>query len=253
MDKGEPGRSSMSEGRGAPLIDKDPARIAGMFDAIAPRYDALNHFLSAGFDRGWRRRAVRELELTGQELLVDMCTGTGDLAIEAATFSGGSARQVIGIDFAGEMLRLGLDKIRKAGLSARVHLARGDAAQVPLRDVSCDAAMVAFGIRNVRDPARACEELVRVLRPGGRLAILEFGSPSLPGVRALYRWYFRRVLPRIGRLVSKHGDAYSYLPVSVAQFPAPREFAEMLRAAGFTTVRYLPLTWGVVYLYVAQR
>ena len=131
-------------------VNKQPAKIAGMFDAIAPRYDTLNHLLSAGLDRGWRRRAVRELRLTGTERVLDMCTGTGDLAIEAATSRAGRARQVVGIDFAAEMLRLGGDKIRHRGLSSAIQLARGDATRVPLPDASCDAVIIRFGIRNVR-------------------------------------------------------------------------------------------------------
>jgi demethylmenaquinone methyltransferase/2-methoxy-6-polyprenyl-1,4-benzoquinol methylase len=232
---------------------KHPARIAGMFDAIAPRYDALNHLLSAGLDRGWRRRAVHELGLTGRERLLDMCTGTGDLAIEAATAATGRAASVIGIDFAAEMLRLAAVKIRGAGLADRIRLARGDATRVPLPDACCDAATIAFGIRNVLDPVLACREFARVVRPGGRLAVLEFGAPTIPGCRELYGWYFRVVLPRVGRLISKHGDAYSYLPASVAQFPPPASFMAMLRAAGFSHVRYLPLTLGIVGLYVAER
>jgi demethylmenaquinone methyltransferase/2-methoxy-6-polyprenyl-1,4-benzoquinol methylase len=232
---------------------KDPARIADMFDAIARRYDSLNHMLSAGLDRTWRRRAVRELGLTGTERVLDMCTGTADLAIEAATSAGGHARQVVGIDFAGEMLRLGLRKIREAGLDARIHLARGDATRIPLPDACCDAAMVAFGIRNVVDPARACREFARILKPGGQLAVLEFGSPTIPGLREVYEWYFRVVLPRVGRLISKHAEAYAYLPASVEQFPAPHAFAEMLTGSGFSSARYVPLTFGVVYLYMARK
>lgn len=240
-------------GPGVSLTNKHPARIAGMFDAIAPRYDALNHLLSAGLDRSWRRRAVRELRLSGRERVLDMCTGTADLAIEAATSTHGRAGDVVGIDFAGEMLRLGLAKVRAGGLSERIHLARGDAMRVPLPDASCDAALVAFGIRNVADPAAACREFARVLRPGGRLAILEFGTPAVPGLRGAYHWYFRSMLPRIGRLISKHGDAYSYLPASVAQFPAPRVFMGIVRGAGFRSVREISLTFGIVSLFVAER
>jgi demethylmenaquinone methyltransferase/2-methoxy-6-polyprenyl-1,4-benzoquinol methylase len=237
----------------AALTSKRPARIAGMFDAIAPRYDALNHLLSAGLDRGWRRRAVRALELSGRERVLDICTGTGDLALEAVRHPAGGARDVVGVDFAAEMLRLGLVKVREANLGARVHLIRGDATRIPLPDGSCDAALVGFGIRNVMDPEAACREVARVVRPGGRFAVLEFGSPTVPGLRGLYSWYFRAVLPRIGRLVSKHGDAYSYLPASVAQFPEPDVFMSLMRASGFQSVRYHPLTFGVVSLFVAQR
>jgi demethylmenaquinone methyltransferase / 2-methoxy-6-polyprenyl-1,4-benzoquinol methylase len=188
-------------------VSKDPGRIAGMFDAIARRYDTLNHLLSAGLDRRWRRRAVRALLLTGHERVLDMCTGTGDLAIEAATSSAGHAAQVIGIDFSAEMLRFATAKVRASGLQSRVRVARGDATAMPLADRSVDVAMVAFGIRNVLDPSATCAEFFRVLRPGGRLAILEFGTPTLPGLRHAYLWYFRHVLPRVGALISHHGDA----------------------------------------------
>jgi demethylmenaquinone methyltransferase/2-methoxy-6-polyprenyl-1,4-benzoquinol methylase len=196
---------------------------------------------------------VRELRLTGTERVLDMCTGTGDLAIEAVTSRAGRARQVVGIDFAAEMLRLGVDKIQRRGLSSAIQLARGDATRVPLPDASCDAVLIGFGIRNVVDPKAAIREFARVLRPGGRLAILEFGLPSMPGLRGLYGWYFRRVLPRVGGLISRHGDAYSYLPASVAQFPEPGEFMATIRAVGFRAVRHVPLTFGVVSLYLAER
>lgn len=245
-------RSSAASGGRSP-VDKNAARIAGMFDAIAARYDALNHLLSAGLDRQWRRRAVRELSLTGTERVVDVCTGTADLALEAASSADGRAGQVIGIDFARKMLRRGVEKVGAGGLRSVVHLACGDATRLPLATCSCDAAMIAFGIRNVADPESACREMVRVLRPRGRLAILEFGSPNQAGVRAAYSWYFRKVLPRIGRMISRHQDAYSYLPASVAEFLSADGFSELLRRAGFVNVRYLRLTLGVVYLYLAER
>ena len=230
--------------------DKTPDRIAGMFDAIAPRYDLLNHVLSAGIDKRWRARAIRSLHLTGRETLLDVCTGTADVALQART--DGAAR-VVGVDFAGGMLSLGQRKVEAAGEASRITLIRGDAMRLPARDGSADAVTVAFGIRNVQRPEVACAELARTLRPGGRLAILEFGVPRIPGLSAFYLWYFTHVLPRIGRAVSGHNAAYSYLPASVGTFPRPREFMGILTAAGFTGVRADPLTFGIVYLYTATK
>jgi len=231
--------------------DKSPARIAAMFDAIAGRYDFLNHFLSAGLDRRWRARAVRELRLPRGATVVDLCTGTADFAIEAERV--GTEAQVIGVDFAAAMLRLGLQKVRERGLERVIRLVRGDATRIPVRDGWADAATIGFGIRNVAVPEAAIDELARVLKPGGRLAILEFGEPIVPGVRALYNWYFRAVLPRLGRLVSKHQSAYSYLPASVGAFPPPSAFAATIAAHGFSDVRAVPLSLGIVYLYIATR
>jgi len=237
--------------RAATIVDKTPARIAGMFDAIAPRYDLLNRVLSAGLDRRWRDRAVDALDLKAGATVLDLCTGTADLAV--ATVRRVPGATVVGVDFSREMLRLGLTKIVTLGLSPRIRLVRGDAARIPAQDRSCDGATVAFGIRNVAEPAKALAELARVLRPGGRLAILEFGEPRIPGIRTIYAWYFKYLLPLVGRMVSKHQSAYSYLPASVRTFPPPGEFLQMCESSGFTQVRAVPLTFGIVYLYVAQR
>ena len=237
--------------------DKTPDRIAGMFDAIAPRYDLLNHLLSAGIDRHWRTKMIASLKLTGRETLVDVCTGTADVALEARRGAQGSphgtAARVLGVDFAGAMLALGLRKVRDAGEAQRIALVRGDAMRIPVPDGVADAATVAFGVRNVQKTDVAVRELARVLRPGGRLAILEFGIPRIPGLAALYRWYFSSVLPLIGRAISGHSGAYSYLPASVGAFPPPGEFVTLLRHSGFTEVRAVSLTFGIVYLYAAVR
>lgn len=221
-----------------------------MFDAIAPRYDLLNRVLSVGIDQRWRARAIASLQLTGTETLLDVCTGTADVAL-AASVSG--AARVLGVDFAGAMLRLGVDKVAATGRSDRITLVRGDAMHLPVGDEVCEAATVAFGIRNVEQPEVACREMARALKPGGRLAILEFGVPRIPGLRALYQWYFSEVLPRLGRMVSGHSAAYSYLPASVGAFPPPEAFVKILRTAGFAQVEAVPLTFGIVYLYVARK
>jgi demethylmenaquinone methyltransferase/2-methoxy-6-polyprenyl-1,4-benzoquinol methylase len=234
-----------------PAVDKTPSRIAGMFDAIAPRYDLLNHVLSVGLDRRWRNVAVDALGLSRGAKVLDLCTGTGDLAVAIARRVPDSA--VVGVDFAEQMLRFGREKVGSLGLGKCIRLVRGDAARIPLGDASCDGATVAFGIRNVAEPAPALAELARVLRPGGRLAILEFGQPRIPGIRTLYTWYFRYLLPLIGRAISKHQSAYSYLPASVGTFPSPSEFLQMCESSGFRRARAAPLTFGIVYLYTAQK
>jgi len=223
-----------------------------MFDAIAGRYDFLNHLLSAGIDRRWRRRAIRSLELTGRERVLDLCAGTGDLTIAAARAAPGADR-VVGLDFAVAMLSVGREKIRRARIDDRVALVRGDAAVLPIRDASVDAITIAFGIRNVEDVGRACREMHRVLKPGGRLAILEFAVPTMPVVGAVYLWYLHRVLPRIGRVVSRHADAYGYLSDSIDAFATPEQFVKTLRHVGFVDVAAVPLTFGSVSLYVARR
>jgi demethylmenaquinone methyltransferase/2-methoxy-6-polyprenyl-1,4-benzoquinol methylase len=233
-------------------LSKAPPTIAGMFDAIAPRYDFLNHLLSAGIDRRWRRRAIASLNLTGRETLLDLCTGTADLALAAVT-ARVPARRVIGVDFAREMLRIGREKVRRRGAERRIVLACGDATRIPAADRSVDVVTIAFGIRNVQEPRAACAEIARVLVPGGRLAVLEFAVPTLPIVRSLYLWYFRRVLPRIGALISRHAGAYGYLPQSVQAFARPDEFVTMLRHAGFRDVSAVPLTLGIVFLYTARQ
>jgi demethylmenaquinone methyltransferase / 2-methoxy-6-polyprenyl-1,4-benzoquinol methylase len=233
-------------------LSKSPERIAGMFDAIAGKYDFLNHLLSAGIDRRWRRLAIRSLALTGSERVLDLCTGTADLAIAAAEARPG-AKQVVGVDFSGAMLDVGQQKIRGRRLDQSIGLLRGDATRIPVATASVDAVTVAFGIRNVENTVLACAEMHRVLAPGGRLAILEFAIPSAPLVRGVYLWYFNRVLPSIGRLVSRHNAAYGYLPASVGAFASPDEFVKILRQQGFADVYASPLTLGIVYLYTAVR
>lgn len=223
-----------------------------MFDAIAPRYDLLNRLLSAGFDHRWRTRAIRSLGLTGEEILLDVCAGTADVAL-AARRSAPPARRVVGVDFAAAMLQLGRRKVHEGGEHGAIALVRGDAMRLPLHDGAVDAVTVAFGIRNVEEAETACRELHRVLRTGGRLAILEFAIPTRPIVRQAYVWYLTQVLPMLGRLISRHATAYSYLPASVTAFPTPDRFARLLGDVGFTDVLVNRLTLGIVYLYSAAK
>ena len=233
-------------------LSKAPDRIAGMFDAIAGRYDFLNHVLSAGIDVRWRKRAIQSLQLTGRERVLDVCTGTGDLAITAMRAKPAASRAV-GVDFAAAMLRVGRRKLHRVRLADRIVLVRGDASRLPVAASSVDAITIGFGIRNIADVAAACREMLRVLKPGGRLAILEFAVPTTPVFSSLYLWYIHQLLPRIGRALSHHDDAYGYLPASIDAFSSPDQFISTLQQAGFIQARADRLTFGSVCLYTARR
>jgi demethylmenaquinone methyltransferase/2-methoxy-6-polyprenyl-1,4-benzoquinol methylase len=221
-----------------------------MFDRIARRYDLLNRLLSAGTDVRWRRAGVDLLELGRPARVLDLATGTADLLVEALRRDAG--HRGVGVDLSEQMLRRGAAKLRRRGLDARAALAAGDAEALPLPSASFDAATIGFGIRNVGNPEVALAEILRVLRPGGRLVVLEFSLP--PGWRgALYRRYFQGILPRIGALVSGDAAAYSYLPASVARFPAPEAFAAQMERAGFVGVRWRLLTGGIACLHRGER
>ena len=194
---------------------------------------------------------MRSLDLGPDDVAVDLCTGTADLAL--AMVQVGGAGRVVGIDFAAEMLRHGWAKTRNTGLNGRIGLFQGDATQIPVGDATAAGVAIGFGIRNVAEPSTALREAHRILRRGGRLAILEFGYPSFGPIRAAYLAYFRFVLPLVGRIVSGHNSAYTYLPASVGTFYSPDALCEMLRDAGFIEIRAIPLTAGVVYLYEAIK
>jgi demethylmenaquinone methyltransferase / 2-methoxy-6-polyprenyl-1,4-benzoquinol methylase len=238
------------QGDAAPVPGRpEQAAVRSMFDRIAPRYDLLNRLLSAGIDVRWRRAAADWLALPPGSRVLDLCTGTADLLIEVLRRD--PSHSGVGVDLSSGMLVRGARKLAERGLAARSALAGGDAERLPLRDGLFDGALVAFGIRNVGDRARALRELRRVLKPGGRLVVLEFSMPR--GVSgALYRFYFGQVLPRIGSLVSGDGAAYSYLPASVAVFPEPPAFGALLEQAGFGQVGWRALTAGIAHLYRAE-
>ena len=228
------------------------AHVRRMFSSIAPRYDLLNHLLSLNVDKRWRRRAVdrRGWERAPEGTFLDNCAGTLDLAVELGKRSGFRGR-VVGSDFTYAMLHNGVGAGKTA--AAPVAPACADALALPFPDASFHGATVGFGVRNLADLDAGLREMARVLRPGARLVILEFTTPGWQPFRGLYLFYFLKLLPLVGRMVSKHSSAYTYLPESVLNFPAPPELAERMRAAGFGEVRWETLSGGIAALHHGVR
>ncbi|HEX2091682.1 MAG TPA: class I SAM-dependent methyltransferase [Longimicrobiaceae bacterium] len=233
-----------------PAPGEKAAQVRRMFSSIAPRYDLLNHVLSLNVDRLWRRWAVNRLgwERAPEGVYLDSCAGTLDLAVELARRPGFRGR-VVGSDFTFAMLERGTGKIGRLP----VRPACADALSLPFPDATFDGATVGFGVRNLADLDTGLRESARVLKPGARLVILEFTTPGWQPFRALYFFYFLRVLPMIGRLVSKHSSAYTYLPESVLHFPEPPELAERMRRAGFDGVEWKTLSGGIAALHWGTR
>lgn len=236
-------------------VDKSEQRVREMFRQVAPRYDQMNHLLSMNIDRYWRWRAVRALRLIDDSPILDVCTGTGDLALAVAARVGPKIR-VVGSDFCSAMLRIGQRK-RSTGtedLRRRVEFLEADSQQLPFPDDRFQAVTVAFGLRNVSDTDRGLREMTRVCKPGGQVMVLEFSNPSFPGFRQVYQWYFEHVLPRIGQALARNDkDAYRYLQKSVGQFPdGPRLVARMV-GAGLVGVSYRTLTGGVASIYTGFK
>lgn len=233
------------------IVDDRGVEVERMFSAIAPRYDLLNRLLSAGRDRAWRREAVAAAALPNGGRLLDVCTGTADMALEAARQF--PTARIVGVDFSRPMITLGAAKVERARLSDRITLQVAPAEALPFPDESFDAVTVAFGLRNVPDRQRGLREMCRVTRAGGRAVVLEFTTPPGRLFRGVYLWYFHRMLPWIGRLVSRHPSAYSYLPASVADFPSPEGLVVWMRDAGFREVSYRLLTGGIVAIHVGRK
>jgi demethylmenaquinone methyltransferase/2-methoxy-6-polyprenyl-1,4-benzoquinol methylase len=237
----------------SPPVDKSPERVRRMFGEIANRYDFLNHLLSLGIDHYWRWRTVRRVRPSGTQPILDVCTGTGDLAL-AFDRAAGHRLNIVGADFCHEMLEIGRQKAAKIGASERITFLEADAQSLPLPSDEFQIVSVAFGLRNVSDTDRGLAEMVRVAAPAGRVAVLEFSSPTWQPFKAIYGWYFRNVLPRIGQLLARNSSAaYEYLPESVGQFPQGEALAQRMRAAGLTDVHCYPLTLGVATLYVGTK
>jgi demethylmenaquinone methyltransferase/2-methoxy-6-polyprenyl-1,4-benzoquinol methylase len=235
------------------LLDKRETRIRRMFGHIAPTYDLLNHLLSLNIDKYWRWRTTKLVPPVGSEPILDLCTGTGDLALAYDRAARGRA-PIIGADFCHEMLLPAVGKASRARASERISFVEADAQRLPLPDGVFQITTVAFGLRNVTDIDRGLAEMVRVTRRDGQVAILEFSSPRGKLIGKLYRFYFRRVLPWIGQLISRSKEqAYRYLPASVQEFPQGEALAGRLREHGLANVRWYPLTFGIATLYVGRK
>lgn len=226
------------------------AQVAEMFNNIAGNYDFLNHFLSMGIDKGWRKKAIAEAGEVKPSRILDVATGTADLAIAASSLN---LKHIDGIDIADQMLEVGRKKIAAAGLSGVITLQTGDSEAIPFTAGDFDVVTCAYGARNFENLEKGLSEMHRVLRPGGKVVILEFSHPTAFPVKQLFGIYFRYILPLMGKLVSKHNRAYTYLPESVKAFPQGKDFCNILTGCGFKNAKARPLTFGITSLYTAYK
>ncbi len=234
-------------------VDKSGQRVRQMFGAIAPRYDRMNHLLSMNIDRYWRWRTVRKVRPVGDRPILDLCTGTGDLALAFSRYTKGKT-PVVAADFCRPMLSIGRKKLEQRSDCGPVEFVEADAQQLPFADNRFQVVAVAFGLRNVADTDRGLRQMVRVCCDGGRVAVLEFSLPRRQPMRALYGWYFRHVLPRLGQWLARNQhEAYEYLPQSVGEFPQGEALATRMRHAGLKDVTITPLSLGVATLYIGYR
>ncbi|HMC96718.1 MAG TPA: bifunctional demethylmenaquinone methyltransferase/2-methoxy-6-polyprenyl-1,4-benzoquinol methylase UbiE [Flavobacteriales bacterium] len=224
-------------------------QVEQMFDAISPKYDLLNRLFSMGVDQGWRRKVIRLVAREPVENLLDVATGTADLAILAAK----KVKHVVGVDISEGMLAHGRTKVKARKLEDRITLQRADSAALPFADGTFDAITVAFGVRNYEDLERGIRDMARVLKPNGRLFVLEFSKPRNNLLGGLFRFYFHRVMPFVGRLVSRDSAAYTYLPKSVDAFPDGEAFVRILEKCGLREAKAEALTGGIATLYIARR
>jgi demethylmenaquinone methyltransferase/2-methoxy-6-polyprenyl-1,4-benzoquinol methylase len=226
------------------------AQVAEMFNNIAGRYDFLNHFLSLGIDKGWRKKAIAEVARIAPTSILDVATGTGDMAIAAAAMK---PKKITGVDIADQMLEVGRRKIAAQDLAQMITLQTGDSESMPFSNGEFDAVMCAYGVRNFEHLEVGLREMCRVLRPGGKVVILEFSHPTQFPVKQFYKFYFRYILPTLGKIVSKHSKAYTYLPESVMAFPEGKKFCAILQQCGFKDAVARPLTFGITTLYTANK
>lgn len=226
------------------------SQVEQMFNSIAHKYDFLNHFLSLGIDIYWRKRAIRLLKSEKPNYILDVATGTADFALEALNTK---AEKIIGMDVSENMLHHGRIKIKQKNLQSKIELIQADSENIPFENNTFDAITVSFGVRNFEHLEKGIEEMFRVLRPGGKLVVLEFSKPTQFPVKQLYNFYFKYILPVVGRLISKDQSAYTYLPESVNQFPEGKKFVEILKKIGYSSAQCIPLTFGICSIYTGSK
>lgn len=236
-----------------PYKEKESSKkeqVAEMFDNISPKYDFLNHFLSAGIDIIWRKKAIRKLKDVQPKVILDVATGTGDFAIEALKLN---PDKVVGVDISSGMLEIGKQKMKKKKLDHKIEMVLGDSEGLPFEDNKFDAIIVAFGVRNFENLQAGLKDMCRVLKPGGKVVVLEFSKPTKFPVKQLYNFYFKYILPKLGRLVSKDSRAYTYLPESVGAFPDGKQFLGVLEGSGFKKTTWTSLTFGISSIYTGIK
>ncbi|WP_407425607.1 bifunctional demethylmenaquinone methyltransferase/2-methoxy-6-polyprenyl-1,4-benzoquinol methylase UbiE [Arcticibacter sp.] len=237
-----------------PYKDKSATKkeqVADMFNNISKTYDFLNHFMSLGIDILWRKKAIGELKKIKPQLMLDVATGTGDFAFEAIQIL--NPAKVIGVDISQGMLDVADQKIKKRGLSDRFEVRLGDSEKLLFEDNTFDAVTVAFGVRNYENLEQGLSDMLRVLKPGGKIVILEFSKPQKFPIKQLYNFYFNSVTPAIGKMFSKNNDAYKYLPESVAAFPDGKNFLTLMHQVGFKDTKFQPLTFGISSIYTGVK
>jgi demethylmenaquinone methyltransferase/2-methoxy-6-polyprenyl-1,4-benzoquinol methylase len=225
-------------------------QVAKMFDNISHKYDFLNHFLSLGIDIYWRKKAIKLLSSSKPKYILDIATGTGDFAIEALKLA---PDKVIGVDISAGMLKYGNEKIVKLGLQHKIELILGDSEKLPFDDNTFDAITVSFGVRNFENLEKGLIDMFRVLKPGGKALVLEFSKPRSFPLKQIYNFYFKNILPVLGKMFSKDNTAYTYLPESVNAFPDGEDFLKVFENSGFKKTKCIPLTFGISSIYIGEK